>query len=107
MARFPVPQATSRTFVPGFKFRRFINSSASLVYDLAICPKSPAIQVALSLVFKAVISELAPLSICQVLSANQSALNIYSIYVVPVDNPHTPPLCGTGDAVTRNEVPFA
>jgi len=57
-ARFPVPQATSSTFDPGFKPRRLINISASVAKNLAISPKSPEIQVARNLAFRASMSEI-------------------------------------------------
>jgi hypothetical protein len=45
IARLPVPHATSSTRNPGLRSRRAMNWSAAASFNLAIRPKSPAIQV--------------------------------------------------------------
>jgi hypothetical protein len=47
MARLPVPQAASSTFIPGCNSSRAMKASASGMMYLATCPKSPLSQVAL------------------------------------------------------------
>src|SRR5262245_12164819 len=45
MARLPVPQAASSTFIPGRSSIRAMNCSAIGMINFATCPKSPLSQV--------------------------------------------------------------
>jgi hypothetical protein len=53
IARFPVPHATSRTFMPDRIPNRSTNSAAFLAVYLAILPKSPVLHVVRSVVLAA------------------------------------------------------